>query len=373
MTSSSASPTPDLAAIGRAFIIPGEFLTGAPYGSGHINDTYAVHYRQAGAVVRYIFQRINPRVFRDIPAMMHNIDRVLAHQNAALRARGVEDASRRALTLIPAVTGGPLATDEAGGQWRVYLFIEGAVTHDLIQSPTQAGAASRAFGEFLALLGDLDGPRLHETIPAFHHTPSRLQRLQEAIAADVCGRAAEVGPEIAFALARTEFAHTLDRLHRAGDLPERVTHNDTKLNNVMLDAHTGEGLCVIDLDTVMPGFAVNDFGDLGRTAANAALEDETDLARVTVRLDVYDALVEGFLAGARPMLTAREIDLLPLGVRLMTYENGVRFLTDHLQGDTYYKIHRSGHNLDRCRNQFKLVAELEAAAAQIDAMVRRHR
>jgi aminoglycoside phosphotransferase (APT) family kinase protein len=373
MTSPLSPTLPDLAAVGRCFQIPGAYLDGGPYGSGHINDTFAVHYQQAGVVVRYIMQRINPKVFRDIPAMMHNIDRVLAHQNHALRIRGANDPSRRALTLIPAVEGGPLVTDEVGGLWRTYLFIEGASTHDLIQSPAQAGAAARAFGEFLALLGDLEGPRLHETIPDFHHTPKRLQRLREVLAADPCGRVAEVAPEIAFALEREEFAHTLVGLHQAGDLPERVTHNDTKLNNVMLDDHTGEGLCVIDLDTVMPGFAVNDFGDLGRTAANAGLEDETDLSKVTVRLDVYAALLEGFLAGARAMLTPREIDLLPLGVRLMTYENGVRFLTDYVQGDTYYKIHRPGHNLDRCRNQFKLVAELEAAAPAIDALVQRYR
>lgn len=370
----AAKIRPNLIEVCQNFTVRGPCSGGVPHGNGHINDTFAVTCDDTGRPVRYILQRINHRIFKDIPALMDNISRVTSHTVSRMssKAGGGHD-PRRTLKLIPTHTGKAYYVDAEGCYWRCYVFIEHAHTFDLIQSSTQAGAAARAFGEFLALLGDLDGPRLHETIPDFHHTPQRLQRLREALAADPCGRVPEVAAEVAFALEREELAHTLVRLHQTGDLPERVTHNDTKLNNVMLDEHTGEGLAVIDLDTVMPGFAVNDFGDLGRTAANAALEDEADLTQVTVRLDAYDALIQGFLVGARPLLTSREIDLLPLGVRLMTYENGVRFLTDHLLGDTYYKIHRPGHNLDRCRNQFKLVTELEAAAAQIDAMIRHHR
>lgn len=365
---------PNLIQVCQNFTVAGPCAGGEPHGNGHINDTFAVICNDNERPVRYILQRINHRVFQDIPALMDNIRRVTSHTVGRMATKvGYPYDPRQTLELIPTRGGEAYHVDDEGCYWRCYVFIEEAHTCDLIQSPAQAGAAARAFGEFLALLGDLDGPRLHETIPDFHHTPKRLQRLREALAADPCDRVAAVAPEITFALEREELAHTLDLLHQSGDLPERVTHNDTKLNNVMLDEHTGEGLAVIDLDTVMPGFAVNDFGDLGRTAANAALEDETDLTRVTVRLDAYDALIEGFLSGARPLLNPREIDLLPLGVRLMTYENGVRFLTDHILGDVYYKIHRPSHNLDRCRNQFKLVTELEAAANQIDAMIRRHR
>lgn len=365
---------PNLIEICQNFGVIGPCFGSVPHGNGHINDTFAVTCDAKGQPVRYILQRINRRVFKDIPSLMENVNRVTSHTVSCMASQGGDSYDpRRTLKLVPTNTNQAYHVDVEGCFWRCYVFIEGASTYDLIQSPTQAGAAARAFGEFLALLGDLEGPRLHETIPDFHHTPKRLQRLREVLAADPCGRVAEVATEIAFALKREELAHKLVGLHQAGDLPERVTHNDTKLNNVMLDDHTGEGLAVIDLDTVMPGFAVNDFGDLGRTAANAGLEDETDLSKVTVRLDVYAALLEGFLAGARAMLTPREIDLLPLGVRLMTYENGVRFLTDYVQGDTYYKIHRPGHNLDRCRNQFKLLTELEAAAPAIDALVQRYR
>jgi Ser/Thr protein kinase RdoA (MazF antagonist) len=241
----------------------------------------------------------------------------------------------------------------------------------VVRSPAQAESAAKAFGAFQALLADLPGERLHETIPDFHHTPSRFARFQAALAKDSHGRAAAAGPEIAFALARaSEVSVVVDAL-RDGSLPERVTHNDTKLNNVLLDDITQEGVCVIDLDTVMPGSALYDFGDLVRTSTSPATEDETDLSRVRMQLPMFAALVRGYLTSARGFLTPREKELLPFAGKLITLEIGLRFLTDWLEGDTYFKIKRPMHNLDRCRTQFKLVASIEEQLPTMQEIVER--
>ncbi|HWL14182.1 MAG TPA: aminoglycoside phosphotransferase family protein, partial [Opitutus sp.] len=289
----AASTRSDLATIVRSFPLLGRFREGTPYGSGHINDTFAVTFDQAGRPVRYILQRINHRIFKDVPALMQNISRVTAHATLKAGERGGEDAARRALTLVPALDGKPWHRDADGGWWRCYLFIEGARTHDIIENPRQAREAARAFGEFQQLLVDLPGGRLHETIPNFHHTRSRFETLQRAAARDEHGRAAEARAELEFVRARESEVDRLLDLQARGEMPERITHNDTKLNNVMIDDATQEGVCVIDLDTVMPGLALYDFGDMVRSATNAAAEDERDLSRVHARLPIFEALVEG--------------------------------------------------------------------------------
>ena len=367
------APSPDLANVARAFPLLGCFVDAAPYGSGHINDTFAVRFDQAGAPVRYIFQRINDRIFKDVPALMENIARVTAHatQRAASVA-GDADASRRTLTLVPARDGLPYHRDAAGGWWRCYLFIERARTYDIVGSPQQAAAAARAFGEFQRLLVDLPGKRLHETIPDFHHTRRRFEAFQRTLAADAHNRAAQARAEIAFALEREPLVDVLLDLQARGEIPERVTHNDTKFNNVMLDDATQEAVCVIDLDTVMPGIALNDFGDMVRSATNAAAEDERDLARVHARLPIFEGLVQGYLSAARPFLNPAEVGHLAVSGAVITFEIGLRFLTDFLAGDVYFKTKRPGHNLDRAANQFAMVRSLEAQRATMEVIVAKH-
>ena len=348
-----AVPRHSLAAVAEQFQIHGAYQEAFPYGTGHINDTYCVRFDQAGTPARYIFQRINHNVFKDPLGLMENIRRVTEH--LAGKLGDAPDVSRRALTLIPTLDGGICHEDAAGNFWRAYLFIENARTYDAVQSPQQAFEAARAFGHFQKQLADLPAPRLRDTIPDFHHTPKRFARLQQAIAADSMNRAALARPEIEFALRRERDTNVL---LQAG-LPERVTHNDTKLNNVMLDDQTGAGLCVIDLDTVMPGLALYDFGDMVRTTTSPAREDELDLEKVTMQFPLFESLVRGYLASAADFLTKAERRHLVFAGKLITFEIGLRFLTDFLEGDTYFKVHRPNHNLARCRTQFRLVGSIE--------------
>ena len=364
-------PTPDLATVLSAFPLMGRLRAAAPYGSGHINDTFAVTFDQAGTQVRFLLQRINHRVFTNVPALMDNVSRVTAHANRRVLELGLPDAARRALTLVPARDGLPYHRDAHGGWWRCYLFIEGARTHDIVETPHQAAEAARAFGDFQKMLVDLPGERLHETIPDFHHTRRRFDQLQRAINADVRNRAAEAREEIAFALAQEPMVDVLLDLKARGEIPERITHNDSKLNNVMLDDVTHAGVCVIDLDTVMPGLALYDFGDMVRSATNSAAEDERDLSRVQARRPIFDALVEGYLGSAHEFLNDAEVAHLAFGGQLITYEIGIRFLTDFLEGDTYFKTKRPGHNLDRARNQFALLRSLQAQRSEMEAQVQR--
>ncbi len=348
----------DLKGIGANFRIIGDFITGCPYGSGHINDTFAVSYNQGGFYVRYIFQRINHRIFTNPPALMENVERVTSHQRKKLSASGAS-ASRRALEVVRTRGDQVYHQDAEGNFWRVYVFIERSRTYDVIENSRQAFQAAKAFGEFQNLLADLPGQRLHETIPDFHHTVKRFGALERAIEADAKNRAQLVKQEIEFAMARKKDAAKLLDLGAAGKIPERITHNDTKLNNVMIDDETGKGICVIDLDTVMPGFSLYDFGDLVRTSTTRSAEDERDLAKLVFQESMYKALIDGYLEGAAGALTTTEIELLPFGGKLMTFEVGIRFLADFLAGDVYFKIHREGHNLDRCRTQFELVRQIE--------------
>jgi hypothetical protein len=354
-----SSPKHNLRTVAAQFLICGDFRQAAPYGSGHINDTYAAVFDQAGSPVRYIFQRINHNVFQDPVALMSNVERVTAHVRRKLEESGANQVSRRTLTLVPTRDGNCWHADLTGNHWRCYLFIEGAQSYDQIETPRQAFEAARAFGLFQGQLADLPAPRLEDTIPKFHHTRSRFDALRQAIEKDPCNRAAAVKADIEFALRHEPLVDVLLNLHARGLLPERVTHNDCKLNNVMLDDATGEGVCVIDLDTVMPGLALYDFGDMCRTATCPTAEDERDLSRVEMRMDMFEALVGGYLSSAGQFLNPVEKDHLVFCASLITFEIGIRFLADHLAGDRYFKIRRPGHSADRARVQFKMVESFE--------------
>jgi Ser/Thr protein kinase RdoA (MazF antagonist) len=361
----------DIRAISTLFDMRADFLGASSYGSGHINDTYSAWFDQSGQRVRHIVQRINHNVFRQPAQLMENVDRVTRHALATLRAEGNPEPHRRTLTCIPSQDGKPYATDADGNVWRVYPFIEGARGHDQLQTNEQAYQAARAFGEFQKLAATLGGERLHETIPHFHHTPRRLQALEDAIGADSHRRAHEVAAEIGFVRARAADCPRITDLIAAGSIPERVTHNDTKLNNVLLDDVTAEGVCVIDLDTTMPGSALYDFGDMVRTAAPTTREDDPDPGNIGVRLDRFEALVRGYLSSAT-FLNSHETGHLAFSGKLLTLECGIRFLTDYLQGDIYFKTARPAHNLDRCRNQFALVKAIEDNMAAMEEIVNRH-
>jgi len=358
----------DLRAISSLFEMRGDFIEAQPFGSGHINDTYCAAYQQAGTQVRYIHQRVNHHVFKNPIQVMENVARVTRHALDRLLNEGHPEAHRRTLSCVPAVDGKPYAFDSAGNLWRTYLFIEGARGYDEIESNEQAYQAAKAFGAFQKLTAGLPGGRLHETIPDFHHTPKRLEALETAITMDLAGRAAGVREEIFFARARASECARITDLIASGAIPERVTHNDTKLNNVLLDETTSEAICVIDLDTTMPGSALYDFGDMVRTAAPATREDDPDLSEIGVRLDRFEALVRGYLSTAT-FLNAAELDHLAFSGKLITLECGIRFLTDYLNGDTYFKIKRPDHNLDRCRNQFAFVTALEKEMPAMQELV----
>ncbi|MBL7077337.1 MAG: aminoglycoside phosphotransferase family protein [Kiritimatiellae bacterium] len=361
----------DIQTVCAAFDVEGSYVSGGPYGTGHINDTYAVTFDQAQGPKRYILQRINHDVFKNPVQVMENIERVTRHLRNKLTVARADDIDRRTLTLLPTREGLPFHVDADGNHWRLYIFIEQAQTYDELETTDQAFQAAKAFGHFMKQLADLPGGPLAETIPGFHDTRARFDTLQAAIEADVCNRAAEVADEIAFANARESMVDTLLDLHRSGKIPLVTTHNDTKLNNVMLDDATGEGICVIDLDTVMPGLSLYDFGDMVRTAMRPCPEDETDLSKVVGRIEMFEAITRGYLASAGDALNATEIENLAFSARLITFEIGIRFLTDYLQGDVYFKTHRDRQNLDRTHVQFKMVASMEQQAdamAQVVAM-----
>jgi hypothetical protein len=355
----------DIRAISQNFVIHGDFIAAEPYGSGHINDTYKAAFNQGGTFVHYIFQRINHNIFKNPVALMENIERVTSHLFNKLGT--VRDATRNTLVLIKARDNKSFYHDHDGNFWRVYIFIEKATTYDVIEHEKQAFQAAKAFGGFQKNLVDLPGARLNETIPDFHCTPKRFEALEKAIAANVAGRVKNASAEIDFILSRKTDASLLLDLHQQGEIPERITHNDTKLNNVMLDDNSGDGICVIDLDTVMPGLAHYDFGDMVRTSTSPAKEDELDLSKVVMQFNMFEALLRGYLETARDFLNPVELEYLPFSGKLITMEIGVRFLTDYLSGDVYFKIHRDGHNLDRCRTQLKLVASIEN---QMDNMMK---
>lgn len=354
-------------AIVKHFQIEGEIKEIVPYGSGHINDTYLVTMEDGK---RYILQRMNTDIFQDADALMENVCGVTKFLREKIVARG-GNPMRETLNVIPTKEGENYLRFE-GECYRIYVFVEGATSYDMVKDANDFYQSAVSFGRFQSLLADYPAKTLHETIPNFHNTVDRFRNLQKAVKEDVCKRAKDVQPEIAFAMEREQDTHAICDLLENGQMPLRVTHNDTKLNNIMIDNATGKGICVIDLDTVMPGSALYDFGDSIRFGANTGAEDERDLSKVSLDLNLFEVYVKGYLEGCGGSLTEKEIEMLPMGAKLMTLECGMRFLTDYLQGDTYFKIHRENHNLDRCRTQFALVADMEKKWSEMQAIVRKY-
>lgn len=348
--------------------LEGEIVSFAPYGDGHINDTYRVTTRRDGCECHYILQHLSPVAFHEPEQVMDNVSCVTAYLKESIARRG-GDPDRETLDIIPLRDGKAyLLTDN--GCWRMYRFITDSVTYQLPDSTDIFREAGRAFGMFLRDLGDYPASTLHETIPHFHDTVRRVTALEAAVSGDAAGRAAQVTEEIAFVRERAAKAGRLVNALADHTLPLRVTHNDTKLNNVLMDRATRKALCVIDLDTVMPGLCAYDFGDAIRFGANTAAEDEADLSLVHFSLPMFRAYCEGYLGEAGHMMTREEILSLPVGAWMMTYECGVRFLTDYLNGDVYFHTAYLEHNLVRARDQFALLKDMEKQAEAMDSIVR---
>lgn len=346
--------------VSRQFHIHGELLHAEPCKVGHINETYTATYDQGGVQVRYIHQRINHEVFRDPIGLMENLHRVTTHVRKKLAEHDAREITRRTLTLVPAKDGESYHRTSAGEYWRTFVFIEKVRTFEAVESVGQAYEAGKAFGEFQSFLVDLPGPRLHETIPHFHDTRKRFEALVTAIKEDRVNRAATAKKEILWALDHEPLCDVILKGLASKRLPERITHNDTKFNNVMLDEKTGKAMCVVDLDTVMPGCALYDFGDMVRTTTSPTMEDEPDLSKVRARMPMFKALCRGYLESAGPFLNKHERALIAFSGKLITATIGLRFLTDYLNGDTYFRVHRANHNLSRARTQFRLVESIEA-------------
>ena len=356
---------PRLLDISREFQIHGEILHAEPCKVGHINETYTATYDQGGTRVRYIHQRINHEVFKDPAGVMDNLMRVTTHLRRKLAKAGVKDLTRRALTVVPTHDGASFHKTREGEYWRTFVFIERVRTFEAVETVAQAFEAGRAFGEFQSLLVDLPGKRLAETIPHFHNTRKRFDAMLAAVSADKANRAAAAKPEIEWALRQEQTVDIVLNALAKKRIPERITHNDTKFNNVMLDVDTRKAMCVVDLDTVMPGTPLYDFGDMVRTTTSPTMEDELDLSQVRMQMPMFKALARGYLGTAGKFLTRNERALIAFSGKLITFTIGLRFLTDFLTGDTYFRVHRAQHNLDRCRTQFRLV---ESIAKQEEAM-----
>lgn len=356
----------DLSSLFLHFDIQENYLSAEPYGSGHINDTYLVTTKSGTTPKKfdYIFQRINHKIFKDVDGLMDNIVRVTQHLRNKLNQIPGANPDRETLTVIKTREGKNYYQDAEGNYWRVYIFLDHTHSYDQVKDPKVAYEGGVAFGRFQKLLADIPGPPLHETIKNFHDINSRFDLFQAALKKDIKHRAPEVAAEIKYVESKIDLMRTILKLGSEGKIPRRVTHNDTKFNNVLLDEQD-KGLCVIDLDTVMPGYVHYDFGDCLRTAANSAPEDETDLSKVNFNIELFKGFTEGFLSQVGKTLNQTEIDYLPLATVLLPYTIGLRFLTDYLDGDQYFKIHRPSHNIDRARCQFQLA---KSAESQLDPM-----
>jgi len=342
-----------------------------PFGAGHINRSWSVTVRGPDGDARYLLQQLNEAVFGDPVRVMENVVRVTEHLGSSLRREGLADADRRALRLVPTREGQPYHRDATTGVWRLYPFIADTAVSEHVATFEEAREVGRAFGTFQRLLADYRGPRLHETIPRFHDTAGRVDALERAVRADRAGRARAAASEIERLLAGRGRAEVLPPLLASGKLPERIAHNDAKSGNVLLDAATGAAVCVVDLDTVMPGPLLFDFGDMVRSCTSPTAEDEEDLDRVGLRLPLFEGLAAGYQEAAASILTDAERGLLAFAGTLITYEQAVRFLTDHLDGDRYYRTTRPDHNLARCRTQLRLLETLVAAEDELAAIVAR--
>ena len=362
---------PVLAEVLGAYDFPATLLGAVRYGQGHINDTFCVLCQpQEGDCIRFVLQGLSSAAFPHPEELMENFIGITSYLREKVGAAG-GDPARETLSLVKTRDGKDFYTDSNGKVWRLTPFIEDT---DCFQSATPElfEASARAFGRFQYLLQDYPAETLHETIPHFHDTEDRFRKFQAALDADKLGRAKDIPDEIQFVLDRKADCSVALEALRSGKLPLRVTHNDTKLNNILIDRTTHEGICVIDLDTTMPGLSINDFGDSIRFGANHSREDEKDLSKVNFDIELYEVYTRGFLEGAQGGLTPAELEYLPWGARLMTLECGIRFLTDYLDGDHYFHIHYPEQNLDRCRTQFKLVKDMEEQFADMAAVVAKY-
>lgn len=347
-----------------AYVLPGTVADVARHGKGHINDTFCVVCRMPeGGTARFILQRLSQAAFPHPEEVMENFVGITSYLRREILAEG-GDPLRETLSLVKTGDGADFVTDAEGRAWRLMPFIENAECYQSA-TPELFAASGRAFGRFQYMLRDYPARTLHETIPHFHDTEVRFEQFLAALEADKMNRAEGVSPEIQFIVRRKADCGVALRALREGKLPLRVTHNDTKLNNILIDRDTHEGICIIDLDTTMPGLAINDFGDSIRFGANHCMEDEQDLTKVNFDISLYEVFTRGFLEGARGSLTPAELEYLPWGARLMTLECGIRFLTDYLDGDHYFHVSHPRQNLDRARTQLKLVKDMEE---QFDAM-----
>ena len=362
----------DFQQLGRRFGIQKPFAGFQELSSGNINRTYEVIFGSGEQEELYIFQRLNTYVFQQPEAVMHNIHNVTEHIKHKLLDR-YGSYERRVLSFLTAEDGNPYLYAENGEFWRAYQFVGGAIAYDVIGNPDQFYEAGRIFGEFQGLLADFPAATLHEIIPDFHNTTKRMEDFAAGVQKDPAARRKQAENEIRFLLERRDEAGLLSRLLETGELPCRVTHNDTKISNVLFDAHTGKALCAIDLDTVMPGAAAYDFGDAVRSGAATAREDEENLDLVSFSLPLFEAFSKGYLQETAGLLTDREIDLLPRSAYCITLELASRFLLDYLNGDVYFKITRPDHNLIRARNQIQLARDIEAKLPDMENIIRKYR
>lgn len=348
------------------FTLAEKVVSAEPFGNGHINDTLKVTNEKGE--IKYVLQRINHLIFTNVDMLQSNINTVTTHIREKLEAKGENDIDRKVLTFLPTKDGKPYYFD-GDSYWRVCLFIPNSKSYEEV-TPELSYEAGKAFGDFQSMLSDLPEGSLGETIPNFHNMEFRLQQFHDAVKANAAGRLEEVKDLIEEVEKRAEAMCIQERLYREGKLKKRTNHCDTKVNNMMFDADTDKVLCVIDLDTVMPGFVLSDIGDFIRTGANTGAEDDENLDNVNVNMDIFKAYTRGYMETAKAFLSPLEISLLPYGGRLLTYMQTVRFLTDYINGDTYYKIHSPKHNLIRTKAQFKLLQSLEEHAEEMDGFMK---
>ena len=353
------------------FRFEGNLVSAEPYGDGHINDTYALVYTTGDKKRRYILQRMNKSVFPDIGTLMENVALVTDFLACEIEKRG-GDCERETLKLIKTKDGKNYFVDENGDCWRAFLFIENTIAYQTVDSPEIFEDTGRAFGVFIAGLADFDASRLGEVIKNFHDTRDRYRKFNDALEKDKANRAAGVAEEIEFVKQRQNYCGLITGMLERGEIPLRVTHNDTKLNNILVDADTKKAICVIDLDTIMPGSLLYDFGDAVRFGCSTAAEDEKDLSKVNFDINLYESFTKGFLNGIGDSITAKEVENLSYGAIIMTYECGMRFLTDYLDGDNYFKTKYPEHNLVRCRTQFKLVRCMEERLEEMNYIARKY-
>jgi thiamine kinase-like enzyme len=359
----------DLKKIYNSFLADGSFSDAGSYGSGHIHDTFLVKTIEKEKD-DYILQKLNNRVFKNIPELQENIERVTKHLHHKLEHIPGADIKRECLTLIPAKNGKTWIEDEEGSFWRMLIFISNNKSYDIVDTPDKAFEGGKAIGRFQALLADLPGKPLHETIPSFHDVEKRIENFKYTLKKDIAGRVKETVSEIDFILRRADDMTIIQKLGREGKIPVRITHNDTKFNNILFDEN-GKSLCIIDLDTVMPGYFHTDFGDAIRTGANIAAEDEKDISKIKMDIDLFKAYASGYLSETNNTLNDIEKEYLAFAPLLLAYEQTLRFLTDYVDGDKYYRIHHKHHNIQRTRAQMRLLESMEEQYGEMKRIIRK--